>query len=333
MIKNNKKEFRGAPAKIKIGKDGQVFGSPFSCPIEQKHDTDDEDEDPKKAPYVNGWCVLDHEDWNCTLCGVKVADFIPFPDQNFRPSFYPNWDVLHGRSAMFCPNTCIICGKTYRLPKGWDSEDDFLDDKIIWKTSEGRLMTWVYCTQNEECNIIVEKECEIVNMFHRQSEFLLDKEKLLKKYNEEQSEEEDEDEEEEEEEEEEKEKGYLVELCGTCVHKKTNEEKCLTVPFLFKSEEHLEDVSGDSYDALFVPFNNWLQKHGKKGWYLCDVIECYGKLKQADDPIIVIDDEEEEKDSTSLPPPLEPLTNIPEKRKIEYQEQGWIKKKKKKSDI
>ena len=95
--------------------------------------------------------------------------------------------------------------------------------------------------------------------------------------------------------------GYLVELCGTCVNEQPVdvggcegvEEACLNVPFLFDSEEHQENVSGDGYDTLYVAFNDWLQIHGKKGWFLSDILECYGKVDTAVDPVIVTDKEAE----------------------------------------
>jgi hypothetical protein len=88
--------------------------------------------------------------------------------------------------------------------------------------------------------------------------------------------------------------GYLVALCGRCVHEKTNKKATLNVPFLFKSEESQENASGDGYDMLIDKFNDWLQTHGKKGWFLDDIIECYEKLSSADDPVVVKEDEEDE---------------------------------------
>lgn len=80
---------------------------------------------------------------------------------------------------------------------------------------------------------------------------------------------------------------YLVEICGTCEHEETGKEKCLFVPFLFKSEAACEMASGDSFDTLYESFDEWLQNHGCEGWSAIDVLEQYGPLKEAIDPVIV----------------------------------------------
>ncbi len=83
--------------------------------------------------------------------------------------------------------------------------------------------------------------------------------------------------------------GYLVEMCAMCINYNSEyyEEKCLSVPFLFSSEKSCESSSGDGHDTLYEGFNDWLQDHGKEGWFADDSLECCGKIKEAVDPVVV----------------------------------------------
>ncbi len=80
---------------------------------------------------------------------------------------------------------------------------------------------------------------------------------------------------------------YLVELCAGCINKETGDEESLNAPFLFKSPKNEEIASQDGYELLYDDFNDWLQKYGKKGWFVDDELIFYKEITEAIDPIIV----------------------------------------------
>lgn len=83
--------------------------------------------------------------------------------------------------------------------------------------------------------------------------------------------------------------GYTVILSAECLNHKTNKEAVKTAPFHFKSEDAWDRYGGDGFDMLIEQFNDYLQAHGHKDWFVDDVIETDRTIKFEDavDPVIV----------------------------------------------
>ncbi len=170
----NTEGYKGAPTKLSIGPHGEVracrFDFDFPCLANEGH--------PESDYRDKTWAVLDPElkVWKCELCDNIVKPYVPFQNATYRQSYIFTTSNFHCRTAFFLidEETCMICGKSYRHPDGYDSDNEEhvgkMSEKVTWIRASDFSGKWCYCTQNPACRKVAKTECMKANIITLQGE-------------------------------------------------------------------------------------------------------------------------------------------------------------------